>query len=285
MDGFHALVGLHEVGAPPCLAHVVAILEVEFPSVPLVAGGRDEATLVEDGFLFDGDVKAVGQLLAAAPCLAAIFRAHHPSFPASHVGTDFEIEQEFAGGEFVEHGVPACFAVVAAEDAVGHHLRLRPLLCTFRLATHPDAHVGIALFRATEIGGHQVALARLHDAGGVAFGEGSSFVEEFVHHHLRAAFGQVAYEVPRAGAYLLPFATGEAHSGCGVGRCLNVPVEFAVLLAPFADDGAVDGVVATLDVVELIDGEVGLEQEFLETGFCGTDADHVFIEPGEEVAQ
>ena len=63
---------------------------------------------------------------------------------------------------------------------VGHHLRSRPRLAALGLAAHPDADIRIALFRASEIGGHEVALCGFHDGGGMALGEVGLGVEPFI---------------------------------------------------------------------------------------------------------
>ena len=64
-----------------------------------------------------------------------------------------------------------------------------------------------------------------------------------------------------------------------------MPVEPAVFLLPTADDAAIDGVVAGIDVVNLVDGEVGLHGNVLEADVGSSDAGNILIEPGEQVAE
>ena len=91
LDGFHALFRLHECRALPRLTHIVAILEIQFPPVTLVTGGRDEATLVEDGLVLDGSIDGIGQLFAFSPSLSTILGTHHPTLPSRYIHANLEI--------------------------------------------------------------------------------------------------------------------------------------------------------------------------------------------------
>ena len=294
LDGLHTSVGLDESRAAPCLAHVVGEFEVDFPAVALVTGGSNQPVANEHGLVLDGAVDVVGQLLTTAPRLAAILRGDTPAFPASHVGANLEVELQFTLRGLEEHGVPAGLALawfvaelVAIDDThtVGHFYRRCPVLAALRLTAHPDADIGITLLGAAEIGGHEVALLRLDDAGRVALGKARRLVEELVTDHLRAALGQFTLQVVGAGAELHKFVARQTKRCLGVGGNLHMPVEAAVLLTPAAHNLAVDGVVTGIDMVNLVDGEVGIHGNVLETDVGSPDTGNPLVEPRQQVAE
>ena len=174
LDGLHTSVGLDKSCASPRLAHIVGQFEIYFPAVALVTCGSNQPVANEHGFVLDGTIHVVGQLLTAAPRLAAILRGDTPAFPASHVGANLEVELQFALRGLEQNWVPAGLALawlvaelVAIDNthAIGYLLGHRPLLAALRLAAHIDADIGVALLSAAEISGHEVAFLRFDDAG------------------------------------------------------------------------------------------------------------------------
>ena len=60
LDGLHTLIGLDKGGASPGLTHIIGELEVDLPTVALVARGRNQTVANEDGLVLDGAVNAIG---------------------------------------------------------------------------------------------------------------------------------------------------------------------------------------------------------------------------------
>ena len=70
-----------------------------------------------------------------------------------------------------------------------------------------------------------------------------------------------------------------------ISRYLHVPVEASVLLLPTTYNLAVDGVVTGIDIVNLVDREVGCHLDMSEAQIADADAGNVFIKPRQQVAQ
>ena len=200
---------------------------------------------------------------------------------------------KFALWRLEEYGIPTGLALtwLGAElitiyntYTVGHQLGLRPVLGTLGLSTHPDADIGVALLGTTKVGRHKVALFRLDDAGGVAFREVGLFIQKLVANNLLATLRQFALKVVNARAYLLETAR-QMNVRCRVGWYLHMPVEASVLFLPTTHNLAVDAVIAGINIVNLINGEVGCHLDVTEAQIADADASDVLIEPRQQVAQ
>ena len=159
------------------------------------------------------------------------------------------------------------------------------MVAALRLAAHPDAHVGVALLRAAEVGGHQVAAACLYDAGGVALGEVGLTIQKFVGHNLRTALRQRFVQIVCARCQFAPLTVRQTEGGCRVGGYLHVPRQPSVVFLPPAHDSAVDAVVGRLDVVYFIHAEVGGKQDVFVSGGSALYAAEVFVKPRQQIAE
>ena len=168
--------------------------------------------------------------------------------------------------------------LVAIDDAhaIGHQLGFRPVLTALRLAAHPDADVRIALLGATKVSGHKVALLGFDNAGRVALRETGLLVQELVADHLLTTLRQLVLEVVSARTYLHG-TVGQMDVRRRISRYLHVPVEASMLFLPTAYDLAVDRVVAGIDIVNLVDREVGYHIDMPEAQIADSDAGNVFI--------
>ena len=119
----------------------------------------------------------------------------------------------------------------------------------------------------------------------MALGETCRRVEELVADHLRAALGQIALQVVGAGAELHELIVRQTKRCLGVGGNFHMPVESAMLLTPAAHNLAVDGVVTGIDMVNLVDGEVGIHGNVLEASVGSPDTGNVLVEPRQQVAE
>ena len=118
LDSADSRICLHKRGAFPCLAHVIGVFEIEFPTIAFVRSWRNETALTHHGFVLDRTVDIIGKGFTTAPGLTAILRTANPSFPSCHVGTYLEIELKFTAGGLKEHGIPTSLAVVVADSSL-----------------------------------------------------------------------------------------------------------------------------------------------------------------------
>ena len=78
----------------------------------LITGRSNQTTLIQDRFVLDGTIEAIGQLFTLAPGLTAILRTNHPAFPTGYVRTDLEVDTQFTVGHLVDNRVPTSLTVI-----------------------------------------------------------------------------------------------------------------------------------------------------------------------------
>ena len=177
LDGGDGVAIVDGRGGLPGEAEVTGALEVDAPAAAFDAGGAKDFAVGElDGFVFYGAEDAVGEAAGFGPGFAVVVRGEHHAPPSGGAGADFVEEEKRAVGGLEEDGVPARETVGGGLDAVGELDGRGPVVGFVN--GRPDADVGRALAGAAEPGGDEV-IAGFGDGGGVAFGEGSGFVDEF----------------------------------------------------------------------------------------------------------
>src|SRR5262245_8533170 len=86
---------IDRISAPPSLAEVGGVLEVNAPAVVFSAGRAEQFAVADlDRLVLDWPHDAVWQPLRLAPGLPVILRSHHHSPPLARAGADFVKEQQ-----------------------------------------------------------------------------------------------------------------------------------------------------------------------------------------------
>src|SRR5262245_13663477 len=86
---------IDRISAPPRLAEVGGVLEVDAPAVVFSTGRTEQFAVANLGRLvLDWTHAAVWQPPRLAPGLPAVIRSHHHSPPLVRAGADFVIEQQ-----------------------------------------------------------------------------------------------------------------------------------------------------------------------------------------------
>ena len=109
--------------------------------------------------------------------------------------------------------------------------------------------------------------------------EGSLLVEELIHQDRSVANWHLRLKLILTRTDLLHLAIRQVYLCGGVGRNLDIPDDLVLLLLPTALDVTIDTLIRSLDIIHLIDREVGLEDNLLESGFSRTDTGHILKQP------
>ena len=109
--------------------------------------------------------------------------------------------------------------------------------------------------------------------------EGSLLVEELIHQDGSIANRHLRLKLILTRTDLLHLAIRQVYLCGGVGRNFDIPDDLVLLLLPTALDVTIDTLIRSLDIIHLIDREVGLEDNLLESRFCRTDTGHILKQP------
>src|SRR5262245_37046792 len=89
---------IDRISAPPGLAEVCGVLEVDAPAVVFSTGRAEKFAVANfDWLILDRPHDAVWQPPRLAPSLPAVLRYHHHSPPLARAGADFVKEQQRPG--------------------------------------------------------------------------------------------------------------------------------------------------------------------------------------------
>src|SRR5215831_19192305 len=89
---------IDRISAPPRLAEVGGVLEVDAPAVVFSTGRAEQFAVANfDGLVLNRTHDAVWQPPRLAPSLSAVLRSHHHSPPLARAGADFIKEKQRPG--------------------------------------------------------------------------------------------------------------------------------------------------------------------------------------------
>ena len=109
--------------------------------------------------------------------------------------------------------------------------------------------------------------------------EGSLLIEELIHQDGSITNWHLRLKLILTRTNLLHLAIRQVNLCSGIGRNLDIPNDLVLFLLPPALDITIDTLVRSLDIIHLIDREVRLEDNLLESRFSRTDTGHILKQP------